>query len=213
MPLIFRNTGGNTMQRKIISVLLIFAFVAAIAGCGGTAGQTVSDNKGAAVGATLGATAGVLLGGSTGGRIAGGLIGALVGGAIGHYAYDKKRSADETAQTYNYKSSQGSVVSIENASSSPTQVRSGDTVEIAITYAVLNPSPSVETRITEVREITHEGKLVGRPEHTVSRTAGTYTSTIPLTLPNNSDPGTYEVKTIIETPEAKDVRYTKFTVL
>ena len=201
------------MKKKIISVLLIVAFVAAISGCGGSAGKTVSDNKGAAVGATLGATAGILLGGSTSGRIAGGLIGALVGGAIGHYAYDKKRSADETAKTYNYKSSQGSVVSIENASSTPSRVRSGDTVEIAITYAVLNPSPSVETQVTEIREITHQGKLVGRPESTVTRSAGTYTSTVPLTLPSNSTPGTYEVKTIIQTPQAKDMRITQFSVL
>ena len=201
------------MKKKIVSVFLIVAFVAAISGCGGSAGQTVSDNKGAAVGATLGATAGVLLGGSTSGRVVGGLIGALVGGAIGHYAYDKQKSADETAKTYNYKSSQGSVVSIENASSTPSRVRSGGTVEIAITYAVLNPSPSVETKVTEIREITHNGKLVGRPEHTVSRTAGTYTSTIPLTLPTNSTPGTYEVKTIIQTPQANDVRISRFTVI
>jgi hypothetical protein len=135
-----------------------------------------------------------------------------VGGAIGHYAYDKKRSADETAKTYNYKSSQGTVVSIENASTTPSRLRSGQTVEIAITYAVLNPSPSVETRVTEIREITHNGNLVGRPEHIVNRTAGTYTSTIPLTLPSNSTPGTYEVKTTIQTPQASDVRITKFTV-
>jgi len=200
------------MNRKTISILLVLALIVSIGGCASTE-QTVRDNPGATVGATLGATAGVLLGGSTGGRIAGGLIGALVGGAIGHYAYDRTRSADETAKTYNYKSSQGTVVSIENAAAAPTKVRSGDTVEIQMTYAVLNPSPSVETDVTEIREITHKGTLVGRPETTVPRTAGTYTSTIPLHLPSNAAPGVYEVKTIVQTPEAKDVRITQFSVM
>lgn len=200
------------MKRRSISILLVFALIVSIGGCAGTE-QTVKENPGATVGATLGATAGVLLGGSTGGRIVGGLIGALVGGAIGHYTYDRTRSADETAKTYNYKSTQGTMVSIENAVATPSKVSPGNKVEIAITYAVLNPSPSVENQVTEIREITHKGSLVGRPETTVTRTAGTYTSTLPLQLPSTAEAGEYEVKTTVQTPEAKDVRITHFSVM
>lgn len=195
------------MKRRLVLSLFIFALIVSLTGC-----ATMEENKGATIGAVLGATAGVLLGGDTEGRIVGGLIGALVGGAIGHYAYDQNRTREETVKTYNYQPSQGSMVTIEKASASPEVVSPGDIVEIRITYAVLNPSSEMATSLTEIREITHNGKLVGKPEATVSRTSGTYTSTIPIRLPENSERGIYDVRTIVQSQNAKDERRVTFTV-
>jgi hypothetical protein len=140
------------------------------------------------------------------------LIGALVGGVIGHYAYDKQRSKEDTDKKYNYKASQGTVLAIENANASPEVVRPGGTVNIELTYAVLNPSGNQVTKLTETRELSHKGEMVGKPQIVVERKAGTYTSRIPVTLPKNADPGVYNVRTIVKSDTASDERIFKFTV-
>ena len=194
--------------KAIIAIFMVSLFTASLLGCG----TVPEEHKGAAVGAGAGALAGVLLGGDTTGRIVGGLIGALVGGAIGHYAYDKRRNRDETAQAYNYQPSQGTQVVIENAQASPQSVRGGEDVNLQTTYAVLTPSEATQVNVTEIRRITHNGELVGNPEVTVVRTGGTYTSSVPLRMPQGADKGTYVVRTTIETASARDTRETRFTV-
>ena len=194
--------------KAIIAIFMVSLFTASLLGCG----TVPEEHKGAAVGAGAGALAGVLLGGDTTGRVVGGLIGALVGGAIGHYAYDKQRNRDETAQAYNYQPSQGTQVVIENAQASPQSVRGGEEVNLQTTYAVLTPSEATQVNVTEIRRITHNGELVGNPEVTVVRTGGTYTSSVPLRMPQGADKGTYVVRTTIETASARDTRETRFTV-
>lgn len=194
--------------RKLTAYLLVVLMLLSTSGC-----ATLEEHKGAAIGAGVGATAGILLGGSTGGRIVGGLVGALVGGAIGHYAFDRKKSGEETARDHNYDPSQGTQLKIEDAFVSPETVKGGEEVNITMTYAVLNPSSEAETSLDEIREITHKGDLVGRPEVRVSRAAGTYTSSIPIRLPKATAPGTYKVKTMVKSAGAEDERTVTFTVL
>jgi hypothetical protein len=194
--------------KTAITILVLAVFTTSILGCG----TVPEEHKGAAVGAGAGALAGVLLGGSTGGRVVGGLIGALVGGAIGHYAYDKQKTRDETAKAYNYQPSQGTQVIIENAQVSPQAIRGGEDVNLGTTYAVLTPSEGSQVDVTEIRRITHNGELVGNPQVTVARTGGTYTSSVPLRLPQDAKKGTYVVTTTIETAAAKDSRETRFSV-
>jgi len=198
------------MRFKIISVVLIVS-VTSFFGC-----STLSEHKGATVGAGAGAAAGAIAGGLSGhgttGVVIGALIGGLVGGAIGHYAYDKTREREQTAKVYNYNPAQGPVLTIENAVASPQTVKPGDLVDLRLTYAVLNPSKGAETKITEAREITHNGQLFGKPEITVSRTDGTYNSNVPLRLPANAAKGEYKVQTTIQSANAKDTREMRFTV-
>ncbi len=200
------------MKAKIISVGLIFTLMVFLAGC-----QTVmEEHRGAAVGtgagAATGAVAGALIGKGAGAVILGGLIGALVGGAVGTYAYDMPRTRVQTADTYRYKPSQGTVLTIESASVSPRVAYPGDVVDLNMTYAVLNPSPNAETDITEIREITHYNSLVGNPEVHVLRPDGTFTSSIPLRLPPNAARGDYRVRTIVQSRNAKDTKEVHFTV-
>ena len=127
--------------------------------------------------------------------------------------YDQQKSRPETEQTYNYKPAYGTVLSIEEVSSEPQTVSRGQTVELRMTYAILNPSPDVQTSLTESRVITHNGKLVGNPEIQVIRSDGTYTSIIPLHLPANAEKGTYVVNSTIQSNNAKDSREFTFTVI
>ena len=82
-----------------------------------------------------------------------------------------------------------------------------------MSYAVLTPSKDTSINITETREITHNGQSVGNPQVGVERTAGTYTSTVPLKLPSNADKGVYIVRTTIQSGNSKDTREISFDVL
>ena len=203
------------MNKKKIALILIISMLnmTVLLGCSTIPEEHEGAAVGAGVGAAAGTLAGVIWGDSTGSAILGGLVGALVGGAIGHYAYDQKRNREETARTYNYQESQGTVLTIEEAAASPQKVRAGDTVDIKMTYAVLNPSPNKETKIREIREITHNGQLVGRPEVSQVRTDGTFTSTVPLHLPAGAKTGQYKVMVTVESENAKDTREITFNVI
>jgi len=205
---------GADMKKKIISLVTIAIFGLVIMGCG-----TVQEHKGAATGAGVGAATGAAAGAVLGKKgskvetaIIGGLVGALVGGAIGHYAYDKKKTQQETAQKYDYKSAEGTMVRIEDVSTLPGSVKAGDKVEFGVTYALLSPSADADIRVTEMREIRYGEDLVGRPEVTVTHKGGTYSTTVPLFLPKDAKTGTYRVLTTIQAPNAQDSRETTFIV-
>lgn len=202
------------MQRSfVVTGVLIFYFMSLLSSCATIPEEHKGSASGAGIGAATGAVAGAVLGKDTKSAVLGALAGALVGGAIGHYAYDRKKSREETQQTYNYKPGYGTVLTIEEVSSVPGAVYPGETVELNMTYAILNPSPDIQTNITENRTIKHNGKLVGRPEIRVTRSDGTYTSSVPLRLPANAEKGTYVVTNEIQSDNAKDSREFTFTVL
>lgn len=199
------------MVRKLMAGMLILTFTLMITGC-----ETIQEHPGAATGAGLGAAsgavAGALISKSTKGAVIGGLVGALIGGAIGNYAYDQKKTAGETAQTYNYQQTYGPMITLESVSCSPQTVHPGEVVEMKMTYAILNPTPNTQTNITEIREITQNGVAVGNPQVQIVRTDGTYSSVLPLKLPTNAVKGTYTVNSIVQSDTAKDSRQMTFTV-
>lgn len=203
------------MKIRIISLFVVVLFALSILGCRSIPEERKGAAAGAGVGAVTGAAAGAILG-SKGAKtemaVLGGLVGALVGGAVGHYTYDKKRDRQETAQRYNYQPTAGSMLRIENAAVSPSPVRPGDTVNLNATYAVLTPAPADTVSVTEVREIKHQGTLIGNPQVTVNRNGGTFTSSVPLILPEDAKKGTYSVVTTIQSGVVRDSRETAFTV-
>jgi hypothetical protein len=206
------------MKMKIISILTILVFATVTMGCASVAQET-EQHPGAATGAGIGAVGGAVAGSALGGRgartetaIIGGLLGALVGGLVGHYTYDVKRSRAETDRHYGYNPSEGVTMRFEDAWVEPKIVSPGQEVEMASSYAILTPQPGQEVTVRETREIKFGNELVGRPEVTVSRGGGTYTSKVPLTLPPDAKPGAYKVYTTIEIPNAKDTREAIFHV-
>jgi surface antigen len=203
------------MKHKLVSVVLVLTLVSALSGCQSTQGVP-EEHRGAAtgagVGAATGAVAATVLGKDADGVVIGSLLGALIGGAIGHYFYDRQRTREETAKTYDYEASRGTILTIEEASALPQKVRPGDIVELKMTYAVLNPAPETRTTITEIREIRQSNELVGQPEVRVDRSDGTYTSTLPLRLPASAKKGTYVVRTVVQSANAKDTKEIRFSV-
>lgn len=202
------------MKIKVISIVTILSFMLGLFGCASIPEEHKGAATGAAVGGATGAVAGALLGGKgakTETAILGGLAGALIGGLIGHYAYDTKKTKEETAQKYNYQSSMGTMVRLEDVSAMPATVKPGDKVELKATYALLE-SADTDISITEIREVRMGTELVGKPEVNVVRRGGTYTSTVPLFLPSDAKPGTYNVITTVQSQTAKDSKETFFTV-
>ena len=203
------------MYRRIISVAVIVMFLTGIFGCASIPEEHKGAATGAGVGAATGAVAGALLG-SKGSKtemaVLGGLLGALAGGAIGHYAYDQKRTKDETAKKYDYKPSEGTVIRIEDVSISPSVAKPGDKVEMKMTYAVLGVATGKELEITETREIRYQGEMYGKPQISVSRSDGTYSSSIPLTLPTDAKKGKYSVIMTVQGPTVSDSKETSFQI-
>ena len=203
------------MYRRIISVAVIVMFLTGIFGCASIPEEHKGAATGAGVGAATGALAGALLGSSgakTEMAIVGGLLGALAGGAIGHYAYDQKRTKDETAKKYDYKPSEGTVIRIEDVSISPSVAKPGDKVAMKMTYAVLGVATGKELEITETREIRYQGEMYGKPQISVSRSDGTYSSSIPLTLPTDAKKGKYSVIMTVQGPTVSDSKETSFQI-
>ncbi|GAB4345359.1 MAG: lipoprotein [Candidatus Abyssubacteria bacterium] len=201
------------MAKKIIALLLCLALISPVfVGCESVGEEHRGAAVGAGVGAGAGAITGALIGDDLGGAVVGGLIGAVVGGVIGHYAYDQQRDSSETRSVYNYETTKGTVLNIEDATPLPRTVHQGETVDLRMTYAVLTPYPDNRISITEIREITYQGELVGRPHVDVQYTDGTYTSTIPLQLPADAKTGQYRVKYIVQSAGASDTQEATFEV-
>jgi len=203
------------MYRKFISIIAILTFLTGVFGCASLPEEHKGAATGAGVGAATGAVAGALLG-SKGSKtemaILGGLAGALAGGLIGHYAYDQKRTKDETAKKYNYDPSQGKLIRIEDVSVVPATVSPGDTIELKMTYALLGIGSGKEADITEIREIRYEGEIYGKPQINVSRADGTYSTSIPLTLPSDAKKGKYNVITTVQSSYASDSKEVSFEI-
>jgi hypothetical protein len=200
------------MARKIVALTVILMFLAAMVGCESIPQEHRGAAAGAGIGAAAGTLGGIVFGQGAGAAVAGGLIGALVGGVIGHYAYDKQKTQEQTAKQYNYQPASGEMVSIEKASVSPATVAPGGKVDMNLTYAVLTPDPKAVVNVQEVREIRHNGALVGKPTVSVQREGGTYSSDVPLTLPADAKKGTYTVLTTVTINQASDSRESSFTV-
>lgn len=197
-------------MRKIIAVLIALTFIVTIS-CASIPEEHKGAATGAGVGAAGGAVTGALLGKGSGQSVVlGTLLGGLLGGAIGHYGYDQRKTKQDTASAYNYEPSKGNMVRIENATASPQTVNPGGTVNLGMTYAVL--SPQGQQNVTETREIRFGNEVVGKPQVTVQRGDGTYTSNVPLTLPPTAQKGTYTVVTTVQAGNTTDTKQTTFNV-
>ncbi|MBN1546873.1 MAG: hypothetical protein JW902_09455 [Syntrophaceae bacterium] len=205
--------------KKSLNFMIIGIFLLTLSGC--ATGDQYEQHKGAAVSGATGAAVGSVIGGiighqsgeTTKGAVIGALIGGLAGAAIGHYAYDRVRTEEAAQQQYgyDYNQAQTSLVRVENALVSPNVVTAGATVNLMATYTVL-AQPGVTMSIVETREIRTNGELIGRPQVTVQRQGGTYTSQIPVTLASDAKAGKYTVLTTIQVGTNTDARETSFTV-
>ena len=195
----------------ICLVLVAVSFV----GCA-TVEQTVRENPKTAAGAATGAAGGALLGGlvfrGATGAVVGGLLGGLAGGLIGNSMESQKRDRTTTAQDYQYVSTQGTVVRIEQVEVEPATVRPGERVNLIAHYALLTPDSDQRVTVTERWDISRGGQAAGNPVHTVQRPGGTWASALPMTLPTNARTGTYRVALTVQAAESSDSATATFTV-
>jgi len=209
---------NSGFSKRFISLTLAIAFfISILVACASTVEKHPGAVSGGAIGAITGAILGGVIGHQVGSKEAGAIIGAIIGGlagaTVGHYSYDVKRDRTQTAQQHSYTPSSGNVVKIEEVGAIPSSVRPGEKVDLKATYALLHPDPDAKIGIIEIREIKHNGALVGRPEVKVVRAGGTYTSSVPIFLPKNAAPGRYTVITTIDSSLAKDTKQTDFMVI
>jgi hypothetical protein len=139
------------------------------------------------------------------------LLGALAGGGIGNYIERQDKDRAAAASTVGYQPSQGNVVRLESVQASPSTVRSGETVNLTSTYTILTPSNQTMA-VQESREVRHDGALVANPTINTQRANGTFTSTMPITLPSNAEKGTYDVTTTVAMGDRTARSMTTFTV-
>lgn len=199
-------------MRSIAAVMI----VALVVTLGGSGCQTISENPKTAVGTGVGAAGGVLLGGligrNTTGVVVGGLLGALAGGAIGYYLERQDKTAEQARADTGYQPAQGIVVRVERVQTDPTAVSPGGTVGLGVTYTILTPNANQTVTVNETREVRTNGALVANPTTSFTRTNGTFTSALPITLPAGAARGTYEVTTTVTVGDRSSRGLTTFMV-
>jgi uncharacterized protein YcfJ len=202
-------------SRTIVRLILLIGGVALLIGCESLE-RAIKDNPRTAAGAGVGGAGGALIGGLASGgtgAIIGGLAGVLTGGVIGNVLDRQERGRAATAETLAYTADKGNIVRIEEVSLNPQAIRPGETLNVNVQYAIITRDGTAPVRVREIRQIYHQGELVGNPVVAVERTDGTYWSTLPITLPPSATPGRYEVVAGVEMNGALDRWETRFTVL
>jgi hypothetical protein len=91
-------------------------------------------------------------------------------------------------------------------------VKPAGTVNLTATYTVLTPQANRSLAVRETREVRHNGVLVANPTTEFARQGGTYTSAVPITLPNTATVGTYEVTVTVAIGDRLSRGTTTFTV-
>jgi Glycine zipper len=201
--------------RTIAGLILLVGGVSLLNGCE-TLERAVKDNPSTAVGAGVGGGGGAIIGGlagSTQGAVIGGLAGALAGGVIGNLLDRQERTRAATAETVAYTREKGNLVRIEEVSLNPQSLRPGETINVNVQYAIVTPGGTDPVRVREVRQIFHQGELVGNPVADLERLDGTYWSTLPIKLPASAAPGRYDVVVGVEMNGTLDRWESRFTVL
>jgi hypothetical protein len=211
------------MARKLLVMALVLVFAVSLAGCVTESGYYSPERSAAAGGlggAATGAALGAIIGAATGspatgawiGAAAGGLVGAVGGALYAEHRNSEIRSAQATAQAYNYSPAQGNVVAIDSVDASPAYVSPGQQVNLGMTYSILTPTDA-PVSVTLVREVRYGGSMLGQPYQTsVSNYNGTYTDSVAYALPNNAAAGSYTVVSRVLSSYGSSQREAYFTV-
>jgi len=184
------------MRVLAASLALVLVSFAALSGCA-TIEETPRTAIGTGVGAAGGAVAGGLISGGATGAVVGGLIGALAGGGIGYYLDHQEKTRAQAVNDTGYTPAQGNVVRVDRVQADPATLQQGGTVNMMTTYTVLTPRAEDRVTVRETREVRRNGVLLANPTNEIARANGTFSSTLPITLPSDGARGTYEVTTTV----------------
>lgn len=162
--------------------------------------------RGAGLGGAIGAGAGAIIGHQSGHALEGAAIGGLVGAAAGAIASDirarRARTAQETAQTYNYQPAQGEMLKLEEVNVLPSQVKRGNMVESTLQYALLGAGSGVAVR--ESRVLRRGGEVIAEvSSQSFTRDDGTWLSAQQFKVLDAWQPGEYSLTTSVETAKSR----------
>ena len=148
------------------------------------------------MGAGIGALAGGVVGHQSGHGWEGAAIGAALGGLTGLIVHDIKsrqvKTAQQTAQEYNYQPAQGFKMDMRGGSVSPGTVRQGQQVTSTMQYAVMGAGGGV--KVDEKADLRHNGQVVAKlAERTVDRTDGTWENQLAIEVPKDAPAGEYVI--------------------
>jgi len=201
-------------------VLLLSISLLSCATPSGTYNPGESTAAGALGGAAAGAAIGSIIGAATGSPGTGAWVGAATGaiaGGVGGALYarhmnQQMRNRELAAQQYNYNPSRGVLVDVSQAAAVPNTVRPGQTVDISMTYTVLNPD-NTPTKVTLYREVRLNGQTVGQPNTVqVMNQNGTFQDRVAFSVPPVAGPGLYTVSNRVLTDYGSAERTSSFTV-
>ncbi len=194
--------------RQAAIVLLITGLAISTAGC-------ATHGEAGGLGAILGAAGGAIIGHQSGSAGEGAVIGAVIGGLTGIIAHDVKeqraRDGATTTQKYNYDTTQGEMLALENVNVLPVTAHSGDTIELSIQYALLGTGPGI--RVVETRLMKFEGETVAQLSSQIqNRNDGTWLSTQDFKLSDNMTPGEYTIVQTVRTSKSVVSGSAKFII-
>ncbi|MBM4289582.1 MAG: hypothetical protein FJ135_15820 [Deltaproteobacteria bacterium] len=130
----------------------------------------------------------------------------------GSYKNELRLEREAAVAKHNYCPTGGCVVRLENVVVNPPRVQRGRPAAIGLTYTILT-SDNVGIPVTIIREIVHAGNSLGRTTSKNLRTPnGTFTQEVNFTLPADSAPGLYTLKTRVVTGFGQDEKSIDFTV-
>jgi osmotically inducible lipoprotein OsmB len=208
-----KTQGHNQSKLTAGSLAVLVLLMGTLTACESVT-KNVTDHKDTAIGAGVGGAGGAVIGGLAGGTkgaVIGGLLGVLAGGVVGNYIERQDKDRTAAASATGYQASQGNLVRVENGQVQPSTARAGETVNLSSTYTILTPSNQT-MEVRESREVRHDGALVANPAVNIQRANGTFTSTVPITLPSNAGKGTYDVTTTVAMGDRTARSMTTFTV-
>ena len=195
-------------MKNWLMLVMVLVVALAMVGC-----ETYGQSAG--LGAALGAGTGAIIGNQSGHAAEGALIGAVVGGLAGLVVHDikaqKQRSAQETAQEYQYVPAQGEKLQLERVDVMPPSVRPGNQIEISVQYAILGTGGGVQVR--ERRALLRNGQVLQEiSSESFTRTDGTWVSSQEVRLPSDLAPGVYTVQVRVETAQSAISSLKNFTI-
>ena len=206
------GSGGRRWgQASPTTVAALLAVSVGLSGC-----ATVEEHSPAGAGIGVGTAARPPLDGlvarPSAGVISGGLRGTLLGGTVGGYLEREDRNRAQAIAATGYTVAQGNVLRVDRVQVEPRAARPGDTVQLLVSFTMLTTSPTESMLIRETREVRHHYALVADPATEASRSSGTFTSALPITLPGNVARGLYEVTAIVASGGYLSRGTSRFTV-
>ena len=130
----------------------------------------------------------------------------------GSYKDIMRSSREDAIAKHNYCPTSGCVVRLDKLAVIPNQVQKGRDAAIALTYTVLT-ADDTGVPVTITREMFFQGKSLGKTSSRNMRTPnGTFEQQVAFTLPDNSPPGQYTLKTRVSTGYGQDEKIINFNV-